>query len=170
MFLCHRVWIDYAKWKILATIFYNCSCIYSLFSRYIIFDLITAHTPISALSSNSIVFRLPPVYGLSTSLQRHMLWVPVWIASACQVDAIQMSTHNVSYVVGTYLNCIDLSSRCNSNEYPQHTLLSRKSGKNTQKYRISIIWWICLIYFFKCILRIGRYIFYHKFSKYFWKT
>ena len=33
-----------------------------------VFDLITAHTPISAQSSNSVVFRLQPVYFLSTSL------------------------------------------------------------------------------------------------------
>ena len=29
---------------------------------YIVFDLITAHSPISAQSSHSVVFRLPPVY------------------------------------------------------------------------------------------------------------
>ena len=33
-----------------------------------VFDLITARTPISAQSSNSMVFRLQPVYFLSTSL------------------------------------------------------------------------------------------------------
>ena len=33
-----------------------------------VFDLINAHTPISAQSSNSVVFRLQPVYFLSTSL------------------------------------------------------------------------------------------------------
>ena len=35
---------------------------------YTVFDLISAHTPISAQSSNSVVFRLQPVYFLSTSL------------------------------------------------------------------------------------------------------
>ena len=52
-----------------------------------------AHTPISAQSCNFVVFRLHPVYLLSTSLHRHMLWVPIWIASTCE---------------------------CNLNEYPQH--------------------------------------------------
>ena len=33
-----------------------------------VFDLINAHTPISAQLSNSVVFRLQPVYFLSTSL------------------------------------------------------------------------------------------------------
>ena len=33
-----------------------------------VFNLITTHTPISAQSSNSIVFRLQPVYFMSTSL------------------------------------------------------------------------------------------------------
>ena len=46
-------------------------------------DLTTAHTPISAESSNSVVFRLQPVYFLSTSC----------------------------ILVDTYLNCIDLSSK-----------------------------------------------------------
>ena len=40
-----------------------------------VFDLITAHTPISAQSSDFVVLRLQAVYFLSTSLQRHMLWV-----------------------------------------------------------------------------------------------
>ena len=57
-----------------------------------VFNLITAHTPMSAWSSNSAVFRLKPVYFLSTSL-KYMLWIPIWIASTCQ---------------------------CNSNEYPLH--------------------------------------------------
>ena len=34
----------------------------------IVFDLITAHTPISAQSRNSVVFRLQPVYFFFTSL------------------------------------------------------------------------------------------------------
>ena len=33
-----------------------------------VFDLITAHTPISAQSRNSVVFRLQPVYFFFTSL------------------------------------------------------------------------------------------------------
>ena len=44
---------------------------------YRIFDLITAYTPIIAQSRNSAVLNLQPVYFLSTSLQRHMLWVPI---------------------------------------------------------------------------------------------
>ena len=35
---------------------------------YTVFDLITAHTPISAQSRNSVVFRLQPVYFFFTSL------------------------------------------------------------------------------------------------------
>ena len=66
--------------------------------------------PISTQSSNSVVFRLQQVYFLYTSLQRHMLWVLIWIASTCW---------------------------CNSNENRQHTgmLLQRNSEKN----RINII-------------------------------
>ena len=48
-----------------------------------VFNLITAHTPISAQSSHSVVFRLQPVY----------LFVHFFIKA---------------YVVGTHLNCIDL--------------------------------------------------------------
>ena len=33
-----------------------------------VFDLITAHTPISAQSRNSVVFRLQPVFFFFTSL------------------------------------------------------------------------------------------------------
>ena len=36
--------------------------------QYTVFDLITAYTPIRAQSSNAVVFRLQPVYFLSTSL------------------------------------------------------------------------------------------------------
>ena len=60
------------------------------------FNLITAHTPISAQSRNSIIFRLQPVYFFFTSLYRHMLWVLIWIASTCW---------------------------CISNEYPQYMCL-----------------------------------------------
>ena len=41
--------------------------------RNTVFYLITAHIPMSTQSSNSVVFRLHPVYFLSTSLYRHML-------------------------------------------------------------------------------------------------
>ena len=51
---------------------------------YTVFYLITAHTPTSAQSSNFVVFRLQPVY----------FFVYFFIKA---------------YVVGTYLNCIDLS-------------------------------------------------------------
>ena len=51
-----------------------------------VFDLITAHTPISAQSSNSVDFRLQPVY----------FFVYFFIKA---------------YVVGTHLNCIDLKIR-----------------------------------------------------------
>ena len=49
-----------------------------------VFDLITAHTPISAQSRNSTVFRLQPVYFFLYFFTK-------------------------AYVVGTHLNCIDKS-------------------------------------------------------------
>ena len=49
-----------------------------------VFDLITAHTPISAQSRNSVVFRLQPVYFFLYFFTK-------------------------AYVVGTLLNCIDKS-------------------------------------------------------------
>ena len=49
-----------------------------------VFDLITAHTPISAQSRNSVVFRLQPVYFFLYFFTK-------------------------AYVVGTHLNCIDKS-------------------------------------------------------------
>ena len=42
-----------------------------------VFDLFPAHTPISTQSSNSVVFRLQPVYFLPSSLCRHKLCVPI---------------------------------------------------------------------------------------------
>ena len=51
---------------------------------YTVFDLITAHTPISVQSRNSIVFRLQPVYFFLYFFTK-------------------------AYVVGTHLNCIDKS-------------------------------------------------------------
>ena len=59
-------------------------CFFIAGSRTTVLDLITAHTPISAQSSNLVVFRLQPVYFLSTFFIK-------------------------AYVVGTHLNCIDLS-------------------------------------------------------------
>ena len=53
--------------------------------RNTVFNLITARTPISTQSRNSVVFRLQPVY----------LKFPYFFIKA--------------YVVGTHLNCIDLS-------------------------------------------------------------
>ena len=38
------------------------------YKQVTVFHLITAHTPISAQSRNSVVFRLQPVYFLSTPL------------------------------------------------------------------------------------------------------
>ena len=49
-----------------------------------VFDLITAHTPISAQSRNSVVFRLQPVYFFLYFFTK-------------------------AYVVGTHFNCIDKS-------------------------------------------------------------
>ena len=45
--------------------------------EYTLFALITTHTPISTQSSNSVVFKLQPVYFQSISLRRHVLWVPI---------------------------------------------------------------------------------------------
>ena len=75
------------------------SCYWLLTKTPTVLDLISAHTPISAQSSNSAVLKLQPVCFFVKA-----------------------------YVVGTHLNCIDLwvliwiasTSRCNSNEYPQH--------------------------------------------------
>ena len=61
--------------------------LYSMISRKkknTIFDLITAHTPISAQSRNSVFFRLQPVYFFLYFFTK-------------------------AYVVGTHLNCIDKS-------------------------------------------------------------
>ena len=60
-----------------------------------VFDLITAHTPISAQSSNSLVFRLQLLYFLSTSLLGIYCGYPFELHR--QVDAIQMSIHNISF-------------------------------------------------------------------------
>ena len=48
---------------------------------------------------------------------------------------------------------------------------NQKKKQKTQKHRISIIWWVLRrsFFYFKCTPWIGRYISYHKFSKYFWK-
>ena len=56
----------------------------AILSIFTVFDLITAHTPISTQSRNSVGFRLQPVY----------FFLYVFIKA---------------YVVGTHLNCIDLS-------------------------------------------------------------
>ena len=53
-------------------------------STLTVFDLITAHTPISTQSRNSVVFRLQPVYFFLYFFTK-------------------------AYVVGTHLNCIDKS-------------------------------------------------------------
>ena len=53
------------------------------FVRYTVFDLITAHTPISAQSSDFVVLRLQAVY----------FFVYFFIKA---------------YVMGTHLNCINL--------------------------------------------------------------
>ena len=46
-----------------------CSFDDSIFSHVVtVFNLVTTHTPISPQSSNSVVFRLQPVYLLFTSL------------------------------------------------------------------------------------------------------
>ena len=81
------------------------TCMFS--PKNTVFDLITAHTPISAQSRNSVVFRLQPMYFflyfftkayvvgthlncIDKSMQ--FKWVPTTYAF---VDAFQMSTHNI---------------------------------------------------------------------------
>ena len=63
----------------LQSLFLHC-----LFFFITVFDLITAHTPISAQSRNSVVFRLQPVYFFLYFFTK-------------------------AYFVGTHLNCIDKS-------------------------------------------------------------
>ena len=58
-------------------------------NKHTSFELITAHTPLSAQSSKFVVFRLQAMYLIC--YKKHTLWVPIWIAS---------------------------TSRCNSNEFP----------------------------------------------------
>ena len=60
---------------------------------FTVFDLITAHIPISAQSSNFVIFKLQPVYFLSTSLKRR--GYPFELHRL--VNAIQMGTHNICY-------------------------------------------------------------------------
>ena len=54
-------------------------------TTYTVFDLITTHTPISAQLSNSVVFRLQPVY----------FWDPFELHRL--VHAIQMGTYNICF-------------------------------------------------------------------------
>ena len=70
------------------------SC-YILLSQYTVVDLITAHAPISAQSSNLVVFRLQPVYFyllLYRNICCGYLFELPW-----QVEAIQTSTHNICF-------------------------------------------------------------------------
>ena len=49
-----------------------------------VFTLITAHTPISAQSINSVVFRLKPLYFFPTSLYRqHICGYPFELQGLC---------------------------------------------------------------------------------------
>ena len=88
----------------------------NLFNNHILIVAPVTFAPAGAMT--------PSAEFLSTSLLRHMLWVPIWIASTC---------------------------RCNSNEYPQHMLFIKKiRKKNTQKHHIglSIIWlFLCWSFF-----------------------
>ena len=59
-----------------------------------IFNLITAHAPVSAQSSNLVVFRLQPVYFCLLQFKTccgYSFELPQ------QVEAIQMSTHNIRF-------------------------------------------------------------------------
>ena len=68
-----------------------------------VFYLITTHAPISAQSSNLVVFRLlQPVYFYNIFLYKNIC-CGYSFELPQQVEAIQTSTH----VVGTHLNCLD---------------------------------------------------------------
>ena len=72
----------------------------NLLSTHTVFDLITAHTPISTQSSNSVVFRLHVPSVLFC-----------FLLDKCICCGYLSELHRLvikAYVVGTHLNCIDL--------------------------------------------------------------
>ena len=97
-----------------------------------VFDLITAHTPISAQSSNSVVFRLQPVYFFLPLYSYKSIYCGYSFELHRLVDAIQMSTHNI---------CI----------YKEN-----QKKKSHNHHQISLLW------SFYSVSLVGRYIFYHK--------
>ena len=76
------------------TSLYIWTIIFFVVPSYTVFDLITAHIPISAQSSNSIVFRLQPVYFFCLLLHKSICCEYSFELHRL-VDAIQMSTHNI---------------------------------------------------------------------------
>ena len=75
---------QHAKYNMIMVLIGSCleKIIFFKQTKYTVFDLITAHTPISEQSRNSVVFRLQPVYFFLYFFTK-------------------------AYVVGTHLNCID---------------------------------------------------------------
>ena len=76
---------------------WNSSCnvgIPTMHQQHTIFDLITAHAPISAQSSNLVVFRLKPVY-FYLLYKNICCWYSFELPR--QVEAIQMSTNNIRF-------------------------------------------------------------------------
>ena len=105
-------------------------------------------------------YLIQPIYPMCpykrTVKQIHRLWITV--------SVLFVYFFIKAYVVGTHLNCIDLSLTTYAfikkirKTKPLKTILKASIGKSFADR------------FFKCILSIYGYIFYHKFSQYFEKT
>ena len=70
-----------------------------------VFDLITAHTPIRAQSSDFVVLRLQAVYFFCLLLYKGICCGYSFELHRL-VDAIQMSTHNICLYKENQKNCI----------------------------------------------------------------
>ena len=114
-----------------------------------VFNLITAHTPISTQSSNSVVFRCQCIFVY-------------FFIKAC--------------VVGTHLNCIYLSIqfKCVPTTYAFIKKISKKKKqqhtKTSHKHYLISPSQSFVVFFLKSTFSIGRYIFYHKFFPAFLRT
>ena len=99
-----RLWSDGAEvqvdlnlcWEYLSEGMRSCVMAHSLWAHSTVFDLITAHTPISAQSRNSVVFRLQPVYFFSLLLYKGICCGYSFELHRL-VNAIQMSSHNICF-------------------------------------------------------------------------
>ena len=81
------MWFGYNFKLFFVTLFTHC--------ELTVFDLITAHTPISAQSSNSVVFRLQPVTFCLLLYKGICCGYPFELHRL--VDAVQMSSHNICF-------------------------------------------------------------------------